>query len=325
MNHKEIPWTEKYRPNILQNITMGNTSYQKISGMIETKDMPNIIIAGVPGTGKTTTIKCIGSGLLGKYSKEYLMELNASDDRGIKIVQEKMAHFCKKKIEYNENDVGKYANHKIILLDEADGITIKAQRLINNLMEKHNNTRFAFTCNDSSKIIEGIQSRCIIFKYKRLSDEQITKKLHHICEQEKVVYDDSGIKSLLFISQGDLRAAINNLQIVHSTYGVVNTENIYNLFDKPHPGVIENLFLMCYNKEHRKAFMILHELKQQGYSNSDISLSMIDILKNIPKRKLNEDTKIKYIMEVGRAALNISRGIDTYLQLTGCIAKLCSL
>jgi len=191
-------------------------------------------------------------------------------------------------------------------------------------MEKYNNTtRFAFTCNDSSKIVEGIQSRCIIFKYKRLAGEQIEKKIKYICEQEKVKYDDSGIESLLSISQGDLRAAINNLQIVHSSYGLVNMENMYKLFDKPHPAVIENLFLMCNKKKYKEAFTILHELKQSGYSNSDISLSMIDTLKNISKNILNEHTKIKYITEVGRAALNISRGIDTFLQLTGCIAKLC--
>ena len=326
MTQRETPWTEKYRPSRLDGITMGKKSFHKISTIIENKDMPHIIIVGVPGTGKTTTIKCIGSSLLGKYSDEYVMELNASDDRGIKVVQEKMTQFCKKKIEINVNDKDKYSNHKIILLDEADGITLKAQRLINNLIEKYGDTtRFAFTCNDSSKIIEGIQSRCITFYYKRLDKEQIEQKLKKICEREQVKYDDEGIESLLFVSQGDLRAAINNLQIVHSSYGMVNADNIYRLFDKPHPSIIENLFLMCSKGDYVQAFKMLHELTELGYSNSDISLSMVETLKNIPRTVLTESTKIKYLTEVGRTALNISKGIDTYLQLTGCIAKLCML
>jgi replication factor C subunit 2/4 len=323
MNNREIPWTDKYRSKTISDIPMSDVSMSKIKDIVKNMDMPNLIITGSSGTCKTTTILCIADMLLGEYKNEYVMELNASDDRGIKIVQDKMTYFCKKKIEFISGDTEKYAKHKIILLDEADGITVKAQRLIKNLMEQYSNTRFAFTCNDSSKIIEGIQSRCVIFSYNRFEKKQMITKLKHICEIENVKYDDEGFESLLTISQGDLRAAINNLQIVHFSYGYLNSKNLYNLLDKPHPIVLENLFVLCNKKKYKEVFTILYELKQNGYSNSDISLCMIETLKNMSNSVLGEDIRIKYIKEIGICTLNISRGITTFLQLSGCIAKLC--
>ena len=162
-NQKEalnIPWVEKYRPTNIENLVLETPIYNKIKKIIDDKNMPNIIITGLPGIGKTTTILCIAKILLGKYFEQGVLELNASDDRGIKAVQDSIIYFCKKKLEMEED----YAQHKIVLLDEADNMTTKAQQLVNNLMEKyHSTTRFAFTCNNSSDIIEAIQSRCIIF------------------------------------------------------------------------------------------------------------------------------------------------------------------
>src|ERR1700744_3148564 len=168
---KRTPWIEKYRPKSIYDLILDKKMFDKIKKIIDDKDMPNIIIMGVPGIGKTTTIKCIARGLFGKFVNDAVLELNASDDRGIKAVQETIMNFCKKKLDLNEDDNGdqckiipkikKYADHKIIILDEADNMTIKAQSQINNLMEKyHKTTRFAFTCNISEDIIESIQSRC---------------------------------------------------------------------------------------------------------------------------------------------------------------------
>lgn len=323
-----IPWVEKYRPKKIDDLVLNPYLLEKIKKIIKDKDMPNLIITGIPGIGKTTTILCIAKQLLGKYFDQGVLELNASDDRGIKSVQDSIIYFCKKKLDLNKksrkNNNKIYSNHKIILLDEADNMTKKAQQLINNLMEKyHNNTRFAFTCNNSSGIIEAIQSRCIILRYIRLSNEQIASRLKFICEKENVPYTEDGINEIANITQGDLRQAINNLQLIYNGYRDITPENVYRLCDIPHPLVIKEIFLACKQKNIREALKLLDNLRKQGYSNSDISISMINTLKNMKTDEIDDETKIKYLEDICRTSLIISKGIDKSLQLTGCIAHLC--
>lgn len=326
-----IPWIEKYRPTSIEDLAICTSTYEKIKKIINDKEMPNIIITGIPGIGKTTTILCIAKALLGKYYNQGVLELNASDDRGIKAVQDLIIYFCKKKMTINnncetDNSNFKYTNHKIILLDEADNMTKKAQQLVNNLMETyHKTTRFAFTCNNSSEIIEAIQSRCIIFRYRRLSNESIIKRLKFICNLENVKYSDKGIDAIVTTSQGDMRQAINNLQLTFNGYKYISEKNVYKLCDKPHPIIIKKLFLACKNKNIEDALTFLEDLRQQGYSSSDISISMKNTLKSPSIKWLDEETKIKYMIEIGNTALKISKGIDTKLQLSGCISKMCYL
>lgn len=319
-------WIEKYRPKTIEDLVIDEATMDKIKSMMDDKNMPNIIITGIPGIGKTTTVHCIAMNLLGKYYDQGILELNASDDRGIKAVQEPIIYFCKKKLEVNDMDKGKLANHKIVLLDEADNMTRKAQRQINNLMQKyHGTTRFAFTCNNSSDIIEAIQSRCIILRYSRLDNKKIAERLKHICKIEKVPYSEEGIDSLVLISQGDMRQAINNLQLTYNGYVDVISENVYKLCDCPHPLVIQNIFEACYKKDVKQAFTLLNGLRSKGYSGIDISLSMMDTLKNAKNLNIKEDVKVKYLNKICNTCLIISKnkGINTPIQLSGCIAGLC--
>jgi len=316
------PWIEKYRPTDIEDLVLDQGTFNKINKIIKDKNMPNIIITGVPGIGKTTTILCLAKNLLGKYFKEGALELNASDDRGVKTAQETIEYFCKKKIDMDDQ----YAQHKIILLDEADNMTKRAQQSISNLMEQyHGSTRFAFTCNNSSDIIEAIQSRCIIFRYCRLSHQQVKDKLTKICEIENITYTDDGLNSIVTTAQGDLRQAINNLQLTYNGYTDIIPENVYKLCDKPHPLVIQNIFTACSKKDIKDALVQLNELRDKGYSSSDISLSMINTLKTLPDDILTENMKIKYMQEISVTCLNISKGLNTPLQLSGCIAALCKL
>lgn len=313
------PWIEKYRPAIVDDLVLDDGMFNKIKKIIEDKDMPNMIITGVPGVGKTTTVSCIARNLLGKFYDEAVLELNASDDRGIKTVQESIDHFCKKKIYFDET----VSQHKIVILDEADIMTIKAQQSIKNLMKNyHDTTRFAFTCNNSSYIIESIQSRCIIFRYNKLTREQIAIRIKRICDMEKIPFTEDGIKTLIETSQGDLRKAINNLQLTYNGYTKITSENVYRLCDKPHPLVIQNIFLACRDKDIKKAMEFLIELQRKGYSSSDISLSMINTLKDIDKTILDEKIKMKYIEEVSKTCIIISQGVISPLQLTACICRL---
>jgi replication factor C subunit 2/4 len=319
----KIPWIEKYRPKTISELVIDPSISNKIHKIVQERDMPNIIITGLPGIGKTTTIMCLARALLGKYEKEGVLDLNASDDRGIKAIQETI-NFCKKKIDINEDDKIKYAEHKIILLDEADNMTNKAQRLVNNLMGKyHKTTRFAFTCNNSSDIIEAIQSRCIIFRYFRLTLKQLTQRLQEIAVMENVKFDLGALQEIAAASQGDMRQAINKLQVIHNSYSVVNIENLAKLCDKPHPVIIRNIFLSCKNKKIREALLAIQELKNKGYSGSDIVLAMITFLKSYTNLDLPEPLKINYLDKIGKTAYIVSKGIDSQLQLTGCICSMC--
>ena len=243
-----LPWVEKYRPKNIDDLILEQTILNKIKTIIENRDMPNIIITGLPGIGKTSTIHCLANKLLGKYKKEGVIELNASDDRGIKAIQETIL-FCKKKLFIKKLDKHLYAQHKIILLDEADNMTIKAQRLVNNLMETYRkSTRFVFTCNNSSDIIEAIQSRCVILKYSRISDEQIIYRLGKICSMESIKSTYEGLQLITTISYGDMRQAINYLQLISNSYNEITEETFKQVCYKPLPSIIKNIIISCKKK-----------------------------------------------------------------------------
>lgn len=321
-NINQIPWIEKYRPKKTNELILNEMLLKKINKIINDKDMPNIIITGIPGIGKTTTIKCIVSRLYGKYMKDAVLELNASDDRGIRAVQDTITNFCKKKLDINNDGENKYARHKIIVLDEADNMTQKAQISISNLMEKyHGTTRFAFTCNSSADIIESIQSRCNIIRYMRLTVDQIHSRLKYICDIENVKYDNNALKIIATISQGDIRSAINNLQLVYNCYGEIADNNIYTICDKPQPEIINKIFDACLDKNYKKAVSIFINLKNQGFMESDIILNMIYVIRN-NMTSMDEKTKNIFLEHICYSAYIISKGFDCPLQLTSCIGNI---
>jgi replication factor C subunit 2/4 len=227
----KIPWIEKYRPKNSSEILLDSFIKQKIEKILETKSIPGMIITGEPGTGKTSTILFLAKQIYGDNYNDYVLELNASDDRGLSIINNTIYPFCKKKISSNI-----LPDHKLIILDEADSITPKAQNLLSNIInEFKKNTRFAFICNDCTQIIESIQSRCMIIKYPRINTDNLYQKIESICINENVDYTEDGIKTLLFVSDYDIRQSINNLECIYYSFNKLNDENIYKLIDKQKP------------------------------------------------------------------------------------------
>lgn len=315
-----IPWVEKYRPRVAGDLVVDEVTRKKIESFIEKKEIPNLLISGVPGVGKTSTILCLARQLLGKYAKDGVLELNASDDRGLKAVQEPIINFCKKRLYIEEED--EYAKHKIILLDEADNMTKKAQQQINTLMETYHKTaRFALTCNNSTGIITAIKSHCCLMRYRRLGHEQIEDRLRQVANIEKVDYTTAGLREIARVSCGDLRQAINNLQLIHTGFGKVKKKYVDEFCERPNPRVITDIFATCAKGDLGKAIVELEGLEKMGYCGSDIVYSMANSLEN-DEIDCDEKTKIELMQLVTRSQMAISRGVDTKLQLSGCLAAI---
>lgn len=314
-NEFNIPWIEKYRPNNIDDIILDTTNMKRIKYLVNNGMMPNIIIAGASGIGKTTAVICLAKHILKDKYKDDLFELNASDDRKIKIIQESMMMFCKKKInsEYGQ---------KIVLLDEADNLTPKAQQLIANLMENYEkSTRFIITCNNTIEIIDSIQSRCNIIKFQRISREKIKERLLKICELEKIKFEENGIDTIIFGARGDLRNAINSMQAVYLSFGDISLKNVNKICDKPNPVIIKQIIEYCKMKDINNAINKIIELKKSGYSGSDIIISINTFLKKY--EEIDDFLRIKYIEELGKTCININKGVDTNLQLYGCLSRIC--
>ena len=217
--------------------------------------MPHVIISGMPGIGKTTSILCLARQLLGDAYKEAVLELNASDERGIDVVRNRIKGFAQKKVTLPAG------RQKLVILDEADSMTSGAQQALRRTMEIYSSTtRFAFACNQSNKIIEPLQSRCAILRYSRLTDAQIVKRLTQICEAEKVEYSEDGLAALVFSAEGDMRQAINNLQSTHAGFGFVDGNNVFRVVDQPHPYKVETMIKNCHLCNIDAALSMLKEL-----------------------------------------------------------------
>lgn len=176
-----LPWIEKYRPTALDDIVGNEHAVAYLRALAADGDMPNLLLAGPPGTGKTTSIACLARVLLGAAAGEAVLELNASDERGVDVVRKIIKHHASKRVDLPPG------RHKVIILDEADCLTSAAQQALRSTMEKHTNTtRFALACNTSSMVIEALQSRCAILRFVRLTDTQIRARLCDIVAAEKV-------------------------------------------------------------------------------------------------------------------------------------------
>ncbi|KAF3483620.1 replication factor C subunit 4 [Arthroderma uncinatum] len=314
----ELPWVEKYRPVFLDDVVGNTETIERLKIIARDGNMPHVIISGMPGIGKTTSILCLARQMLGDTYKEAVLELNASDERGIDVVRNRIKGFAQKKVTLPPG------RHKLVILDEADSMTSGAQQALRRTMEIFSTTtRFAFACNQSNKIIEPLQSRCAILRYSRLTDAQVVKRLMQICEAENVKHSEDGIAALVFSAEGDMRQAINNLQSTWAGFGFVSGDNVFRVVDSPHPVKVQAMIKACWEGKVDIALDTLNELWDLGYSAHDIISTMFRVTKTIPN--LSEHSKLEFIKEIGFTHMRILEGLQTLVQLSGCIAKLCKI
>ncbi len=308
-----LPFSEKYRPKKISDLILDNIIANKINNIVENKDIPNIIFTGKSGIGKTSTIHAIARQIYPREYHDSIIELNASDDRGIKSVHDTIINFCKRKVIFKEN----YAQHKLLILDEADNITPKAQRLINSIMEKYPSTRFAFTCNNSSAVIESIQSRCIIIRFTKPPVEKFIERIKLICLKETIDYELNGLEYLFDICQKDLRKTLNMLELVYRSEGKITIDNILKISDIPSQDVLNNLLNSIINKDVVNTCKIINEFQSDGYYSLDVMLHFIQFIKK--HKKINEDIRVNLINILANKSYTMSKTSANYLQLTSAI------
>jgi replication factor C small subunit len=224
-NLSNLMWVEKYRPFKLDDIVNQKEIVESLKNLMkESAEMPHLLFTGPAGVGKTTTALCISRQLLGEDWKRDTLELNASDERGIKMVRERVKEFAAViKIRTTERDERKF---RIIILDEADEMTSEAQTALRRIIEDSSETtRFVIICNYLSQIIEPIQSRCAIFRFKRIEKETVEDHLKWLCKKEGIKYDDKAISQIFDSTNGDLRHSINILQSA-SVMGSISVSNV---------------------------------------------------------------------------------------------------
>jgi len=288
----------------------------RLRGLAATGNTPNLILAGPPGCGKTTSVLCLARALLGEeHVKAGVLEMNASDDRGIDAVRDKIKNFAQQKVTLPEG------RQKLIILDEADSMTEAAQQAMRRIMEQYSSTtRFALACNQSTKIIEPIQSRCAIVRFGKLSDAEILARLKVVAEAEKVACTDGGVEALVFTAEGDMRNALNNLQSTFTGFGAVTRENVMKVCDQPQPQEIQAVIRACLNRDWTQGYDRLAGLHSKGYSCGDIIGTLLRLLKSFEMR---EDVKIEFIKEASLTHLRMVEGLQTLTQLGGLVGRMC--
>jgi replication factor C subunit 2/4 len=288
------------------------TVYKYIS---ESGNLPNLILAGPPGTGKTTSVLALAHELLGENFKKAVIELNASDERGINVVRDKIKRFAQQKIPLPEG------RHKIIILDEADSMTSSAQGSMRvTISDYSNTTRFVLACNDSSKIIEAIQSRCTVLRFGKLSSDDIKERIKFVLKNENATYDEKGLQAIIDTCNGDMRYALNNSQSCIVGFGEINEENVYKIVELPRPKEIEKIYNFCLNKMFVDAINKFSELFNDGYS----CLEIISVFNRLIQENDKIDDKVRIILlkKISEYKMNLIDGLDSDLQMSGFISEI---
>ncbi len=304
-------WTEKYRPKFLKDVIGQEEVVSKLKNFVDKGNIPHLLFSGPAGVGKTTCALAIARELYGENWRRNFLELNASDERGIDTVRTKIKDFARTK--------PLNAKFKIILLDEADSLTADAQQALRRTMENYaSSTRFILDCNYSSRIIDPIQSRCAIFRFKPLEKEEVVKHLEYIAKNENVKVTKNILEAIYDVSQGDLRKAINLLQTVASM-DKVDVDAIYDMTSIAKPEDVRKVMALALKSKIIEARdMLIDTMLSYG-------LSGIDILKQMQKEvwNLNLDSKIKLKMieAIGDIEFRIVEGSDEIIQLETLLAK----
>jgi len=303
-----LPWVEKYRPNALEELISHQDIISTIRTFIAQEKLPHLLFYGPPGTGKTSTILACAKEL---YSpKEFgsmVLELNASDDRGIGIVRGQILNFASTRTFLNKG-------YKLIILDEADAMTNDAQNALRRIMEKYTeNVRFCMIGNYLGKIIPALQSRCTRFRFGPLNAEQILPRLEHVCESESVDITQGGKEALMRLAKGDMRKVINILQSASMAFDEVTEDNVYICVGHPLRSDITNIVNWSLNDDFSTAYNNISNLKTlKGLSLQDI---LTEVHLYVHKIDLPPSIRIHLLIKMAELEERLLSGCSEKMQL----------
>ena len=315
----DLPLVEKYRPQKLDNI-IGNTNqiifFKKF---IESGNIPNLLLNGEPGGGKTSAVIALAKEYLGDLYADYCMDLNASDERGIDVVRSKIKIFSQRKSCCNK--------YKIIILDESDNMTNPAQLALKRIMDQYEDTtRFFFTCNSIENIISSIQSKCKIMYFGRIEQKDIICRLDEICKSEGLQIEKEALLGIVELSSNkmDVREMLNKIELIKANYGEeqITKQQIYYLCDKPSPIIIREFIEEFLKRNLRQCITLIQKLKDDGYQSSDICITLNNEIMN--SQYFDEMQKRRLMMIIGEYNLLFLEGNDSYLMIGGMICDMFS-
>jgi len=270
VDKSKMPWVEKYRPENLTDVISHQNIVSTLDKLIEKGSLPHLLFYGPPGTGKTSSALAVARKLNGaKYFKRMVLELNASDDRGIDTVRDKIKEFASARQLLQ-------GGTKLIILDEADSMTRTAQFALRRVMEMYTKTtRFVIIANYVNKIIPALQSRCTLFRFGPLDKPSLMKHLVHVATAENLPYDTPALEAVVRLSRGDMRNCLNIMQACHAAYGKISEELVYQCTGAPAPADVQRALDAMMTLDYARAYAMLQELQREK------GLSLIDILQTL--------------------------------------------
>ena len=306
-------WTEKYRPSNLSEVVGQTPITGRLKNYVKERSMPHLLFAGPAGTGKTTCALVLAKELFGELWKHNLHELNASDERGIDVVRGKIKEFAR------TAPLGE-DGFKIIFLDEADALTGAAQAALRRTMEIYSRTcRFVMSCNFSSKIIDPIQSRCAVFRFRPLKAEDVERYLKFVAVKEELNIDKEAYESLTYLAQGDLRRAINGLQMAAAANVDITPDVVYQAVAAARPEEVKEALEMSLNNNFAGARERLDTLQiTYGLAGEDVIRQMHRTVRDL---EVPDTIKVQMIEKLAEADFRLSEGANSRIQIEAVIAN----